>query len=137
MDSFAADAAVQGGAGPKKGPARPVSKNLKRKKIDALILGYQLDRNQTIKTFFLATEVNGRLLYAGRVTPSFTPDESLELAEQLRAARSLRPVVTAPDEGIWLQPRFTCRVTYDKRVESGRLQGLLWEEMLGEIKLPW
>ncbi|MEM6798970.1 MAG: hypothetical protein AAF589_05600, partial [Planctomycetota bacterium] len=89
MDSFAADAAVNGAGGPKglpKNNTGPV--NLKRKKIDALILGYQVDRNNAISTLFLATEVNGRLMYAGRVTPSLTPDESLELVEKFQKAAS-------------------------------------------------
>lgn len=138
MNSFASDAALDAddNSRDKKKHEGPV--NVVRKETDALILGYQLDRNGTVQTLFLATEVYGRLMYAGRVTPEFaTPDESLELARKLRAVRTSRPVVSAPDEGEWVQPRFTCRVTYDRRVESGRLQGLLWEEMLGEIKMPW
>ena len=140
MDSFANDAAVAGagggGMGGKKKHDGPV--NLVRQKIDVLILGYQTDRNGLISTFFVASEVNGKLFYAGRVTPDLLPDENLKLLERMRMAKASRPVVTAPDEATnWVQPRFTCSVTYDKRVESGRLQGLLFEEMRAEVKLPW
>jgi len=139
MESFANDAAVEGaggeGMGGKKKHNGPV--NLVRQKIDVLILGYQTDRNGQVSTFFVASEVNGKLFYAGRVTPNLLPDENLKLVERLRMAKSSRPVVSAPDEANWVQPRFTCSVSYDKRVESGRLQGILWEEMRAEVKLPW
>lgn len=136
LNSFADDAAVNGAGAKKKNKNKAT--NLVRKKIDALILGYQVSREGQISTFFLATEYNGQLMYAGRVTPNLGPDEGLKLVERMRVAHSQRPLISAPDEETyWLQPRFTCRVTYDKRVESGRLQGLLWEEMLGEVKLPW
>ncbi|MEM6329776.1 MAG: hypothetical protein AAF790_05960 [Planctomycetota bacterium] len=138
MGAFAEDAAVKGGGKAGPGNRSQSAAPLKRKKIDALILGYQSDRNSQISTLFIATEVNGRLLYAGRVTPELSLDEGLELLDDLRRFPSPRPTVTAPDEATaWVKPRFTCRVSYDKRVESGRLQGLMWEEMLGEIKLLW
>ncbi|MEM8866402.1 MAG: hypothetical protein AAGF31_12725 [Planctomycetota bacterium] len=137
MSQFAEDAAVDGAGGPKGNGKPAAGAKVARKKADVLILGYHLDRNNLISEFLVASEVNGTLFYGGRVIPVFTPDESMHLVERLRLAHAPRPTVSAPDGATWLQPRFTCRISYDKRVESGRLQGIAWEEMLGEIKLPW
>lgn len=138
LGSFADDAAVGGSRNADFFNNEPKAEGPhKRRMTDALILGYIVDRNGLISEFMIATEVQGSLMYAGRVQPRFTPDESLQLVERLREAHSPRPIVTAPEGAKWVSPRFPCRVTYDKRVESGRLQGLLWEEMLGEVKLPW
>lgn len=137
LGSFAEDAAVGGFDPNDKKPKAIPQGPIQRKKIDALILGYFVDRNNAISEFLLATEVNGKLMYAGRVQPDFTPDESARLVERLRQHHTGSPLVSAPEGAQWVSPRFTCRVTYDRRVESGRLQALLWEEMLGEIKLPW
>ncbi|MEM9185408.1 MAG: hypothetical protein AAGB00_02805 [Planctomycetota bacterium] len=137
MAKFADDAAVQGAGGGKPKPTPAGPKVIARKKTDALILGYELDRNGMIDTFLVASEFNGHLFYAGRVSPRFSPDENLQTLARLRAAKAGSPVVSAPDGAQWVKPRFPCRVSYSRRVESGRMQGLVWEELLGEVKLPW
>lgn len=138
MEQFADDAAVGGpgggmlGKGGDDGP-----KVLKQKTIDALILGYQLNREGQVHELLLATEVNGKLLYAGRVRPDLSPDEHIDLVRRLAEAPSPRPLVAAPEGAEWVKPRFTCRVDYYRRVESGRLQGIKWQKLLGEVKLGW
>ncbi|MCA9240134.1 MAG: hypothetical protein KDA37_08045 [Planctomycetales bacterium] len=133
LDSFAQNAALSddlaGGDSKKKLP-----KEVQRQTIDALILGFEMAQDGSIDRLLLATEHNGRLYYAGRVVPNFTEEEAKDLPPRFMAARSPRPFVSVPGSAMWLKPRFTCRVTYNKRVESGMLQGIMWEEMLGEIR---
>ncbi|TWT36331.1 hypothetical protein KOR34_12360 [Posidoniimonas corsicana] len=137
MESFADNAAVNGalpdrgdGLGQAQGPPE-------RQTIDALIVGYELAQDGSIDRLLLATEFNGKLYYAGRVRPSFTEDEALEFPAKLAAAYSPRPFITVPGSATWVKPRFTCRVTYSRRVESGMLQGIIWEDLLGEVKTAW
>ncbi|MEN1680063.1 MAG: hypothetical protein AAGJ46_10750 [Planctomycetota bacterium] len=137
MKAFAEDAGMGPGDGAFAKDSKDGPKILEQKTIDALILGYHLNRDGHVHELLLATEVNGKLMYAGRVTPELAPDENIELVSQLVTASSPQPLVTAPEGAEWVKPRFTCRVNYYRRVESGRLQGIKWEKMLGEVKLPW
>lgn len=138
MKSFAQDAAVSGaGSGaPDPNESKPPAE-LQRKEIDALVVGYQASENGRIDHLLLATEHRGRLFYAGRVTPELEPEEAAEFFAKLRQSHAPRPFITVPATATWVQPRFTCRITYDKRVESGMLQGMLWEALMGEVKTPW
>ncbi len=133
VGSFAKNAAVDGNLPEGAKPKDPTGEAA-RQTIDALIVGYELTTNGKIDRFFLATEQNGKLFYAGRVRPSLTEEQAAELPARLSAARAPRPFINVPGSAIWLQPRFTCRVTYHKRVESGMLQGMIWEDLLGEVK---
>lgn len=133
LDSFAQNAAVSddlAGGGSKKN----LPQEVERQTIDALILGFEMAQDGSVDRLLLATEYNGRLYYAGRVVPRLTEEEAKDLPRRFLAARSPRPFVNVPGSATWLQPRFTCRVTYNRRVESGMLQGIMWEEMLGEIR---
>lgn len=135
VSAFAQNAGVGGdlpGMGGKKASSGPVE----RQKIDAVILGYEMATDGRIDRFLLATEYNGKLFYAGRVRPLLNEDEAAELPAKLMKARAPRPIINVPGSAIWLKPRFTCRVTYNRRVESGMLQGIIWEELLGEVNLP-
>lgn len=136
MGEFAQNAAVGGGdLGGDKQDAKPGGE-IKRQTIDAVILGYELTPQGQITQFYLAAEHSGKLLYAGRVRPLLTDEQRLELPAKLQEAHSARPLIAVPGSAIWLKPRFTCRVTFHKRVESGMLQGMVWEDLLGEVQLP-
>lgn len=137
LGQFAQDAAIDPSKlGPKsKRDARPAK--VERKKIDAIVLGFVPGKDRKVESLLLATEHNGALTYAGRVTPKLPPEEDAELATRLWQARASHPLITVPAEAEWVRPKFACRISYEKRVESGMLQSILWEEMLGELQLPW
>ncbi|TWT67643.1 hypothetical protein Pla123a_41990 [Posidoniimonas polymericola] len=137
LNSFADDAAVSGAPLPGGGKSGVPSGIPERQAIDALVIGYELAQDSSIDRLLLATEYNGRLYYAGRVYPQFTEEEAKELPMKFAQAKAPRPFVTVPGSATWLEPKFTCRVTYSRRVESGMLQGIIWEEMLGEVKQSW
>ncbi len=116
-------------------PAKP--KPVVRKKLECLIIGYQTDRDGILKSVLLATDIKGKLKYAGRVKPILTPVEAIELVEKLQKNSSTRPFVKTPDVGKWVRPRFTCRITYGRWPEGGRPKDLEWDELMAEMKLPW
>ncbi|QDU90150.1 hypothetical protein Pla175_35510 [Pirellulimonas nuda] len=137
MKSFADDAAVDG-YGPD-GQLKPVPKSaeIARKSIDGLIVGFTIGGKGRIDELIVVTEHNKRLLYAGRVRPTLPPAELDALQLKLQANLAPRPFVTVLGDANWVHPKFPCRLTYDRRVESGMLQGLLWDRPLAEIKMPW
>lgn len=137
LNSFADNAAVSGAPLPGANVGGTQSGVPERQTIDALIIGYELAQNGAIDRLLIATEYNGKLYYAGRVFPKLTVEEAGRLPQEFAAAQAPRPFVTVPGSATWLEPRFTCRVTYSRRVESGMLQGIIWEELLGEVKQSW
>ncbi len=138
MKSFADDAAVDGDIPDGASAAETgASGAIARKTIDGLIVGYTIGGKGRIDELVIVTEHNQRLLYAGRVRPTLPPHELDELQLRLQANRAPRPFVTVLGDAQWVRPKFPCRLTYERRVESGMLQGLLWESSLAEISMPW
>lgn len=139
MSNFAGDARTPGdpnaNASPK--PTKPATQ-VARRTMDALIVGYEQGGNGTIGKLLIATERKGKLVYSGRVTATLEAKELADFTAKLRAARAPRPIVRVPTtEAVWVRPQFTCRVSYERRSETGVLTSLLWEKLLGEMKLPW
>ncbi len=108
-----------------------------RTKCDCLILGFNPKGDDSIEELLLAAEHNGKLIYVGRVEPQLDEVARRELRDRLEAAQTTRPFVSTTRTGTWVAPRFTCRVTFAKKSGSGRLTEIKWDELLGELNLPW
>ena len=108
-----------------------------RFKADCLIIGFELNNRDEISKLLLASERNGQLMYAGSIKPELDTNENLRLAKRMIEMRTSQPFVKVKLNAQWVQPRFTCRISYAKQEESGRLQDMQWEELLPEIKMPW
>ncbi len=108
-----------------------------RKSTDCLIVGYNLDDREEIKYLLIATDSNGRLVYAGQIVPELNPKEKRRLKNRLMQAHTGRPFVKTGREAAWVQPRFPIRVTYTKQATNGKLLEMKWGESLDELKLPW
>ncbi len=113
------------------------AKQTPRQRCDCLIVGFTPNDDGTIKNFLLAAESGGKLIYVGRVVPTLDNSELLALHKRLDEARTSRPFVSTTRTATWVAPRFTCRVTFAKQSESGRFTEIEWEELLGELKVPW
>lgn len=135
LEDAVSDFAGQAGDGALNGDGK--TKPAERKNSDCLIIGVLLTTQGGINQFVLATDVNGRLVYAGKVTAKIPPEEEPKLVAQLKAIQTPKPFVNAPEGAMWLKPQFTCQVSYTKQNAQGRLAELKFEEMRGELKLPW
>jgi hypothetical protein len=108
-----------------------------RKNLDCIILGYRLDGQDQLHTLVLGAAHRQQLVHVGNVTPQLSDDELAELKEQLVAVKTDHPFLTVQTSAIWVEPKFTCRVTYTKRSKTtGRLLDIQWDAMLGEMNLP-
>jgi ATP dependent DNA ligase-like protein len=122
IGDFAGEAGADEGA-----PAKP------RLKADCVILGYQLDKEGRLNDLILGTNYLARLVYAGRVNPEMSEDERTRLLKLLKAIRTHEPLIPIEsDTTKWVKPKYACRVTYDTK-ERGRLQGIQWDRLLGQI----
>ncbi|TWT94091.1 hypothetical protein Pla108_38030 [Botrimarina colliarenosi] len=133
VGDFAGDAGVDSLAGV---DPKPVAEPA-RERLECLIIGYQIDRDGRIDNFLLATDVGGKLSYVGKVAPRLDIDEERELFKKFEKNTSTRPFVKTTDSGVWLRPRFTCRVTYTEWPKGRRPKNVEWDQLLDEVKLPW
>lgn len=117
---------------PTKGqPAKP------RLKADCLIIGYNLDDRENISQLLLAVDHKGRLVYCGHVRPKLEPHQERELRNRLQEFPRSRSFVPTEKQAAWVQPRFTCRVTFEAMSKTGYLTKLEWDSLLSELKVPW
>lgn len=108
-----------------------------RMKADCVIIGYTPRREGKATQLWLASEFKGRLAFVGRVTPRVDEQQIEELLAKLGEMHTIRPLVTAPGEPQWVRPAMTCRITFAERDAGGRFVDIQWDELLGEVKLPW
>lgn len=131
------------GAAPERGEEAEAKKSnkpkepLPRVKGDCLIIGFELNDTGQLAKLHLASEVTGRLLYAGHVEPDFEAEEAQELKRKLMRVRTGTPLVKTGKVATWVHPRFPCRVSYTVQARNGRMREMQLEEMLPELKLPW
>jgi hypothetical protein len=101
---------------------------------DCVIIGFVIDRDGRLSTLLLGTANGGRLIYAGNVTPKMSNDDLNMLAAKLNAIRARQAILAIQAEAIWVQPKYTCRVSFGERTKSGTLRDIEWGQMLGNIK---
>lgn len=107
-----------------------------RQTVEALIIGYRVDTQDRLAELLLAVERQGKMKYAGRVRPELDTRERAELLASFQSYPASRPLVKTSDSGVWLRPRFTCRVSYTSWPDKGRPREIEWDTLLGEIDVP-
>jgi hypothetical protein len=140
LDEAVSDfAGTAGAANPGKAAKNAATDNSKAPRFDCdcLILGFEPSGDDGISELLLAAESGGKLVYVGRVTPRLAAEETKSLRHKLEGAKSARPFVQSPRTATWVAPRLTCRVSYTKKMDNGRLTDIEWDSLLGEMKIPW
>lgn len=107
-----------------------------RENTDCVILGYLLNGEGRLSTLLLGAVHGGQLVYAGSVAPKLPADEMKTLAESLKLIQSKRPIIRIEYEATWVQPKYTCRVSFGQRAKSGLLRDIEWSKLLGSIDKP-
>jgi hypothetical protein len=116
---------------PKPEPPKP------KQKTDCVVLGYQLDRDGRLTTLLLGTAHRSKLVFAGRVEPKLSDEESADLVATLKPLVIKQPFISIPTENvIWVKPKYACRVTYGEQLRSGSLRDIGWDSMLGTMNVP-
>jgi hypothetical protein len=106
-----------------------------RKKIDCVIIGYRLDTEDRLQSLILATALRDKLVYACSIMPDLSPSEIADLMARLEAIPSHQPYLIVQVNAHWVEPRYTCRVTFEEQDKTGRLIQPQWDEMLGKLGL--
>jgi hypothetical protein len=115
---------------PKPEPAKP------KKKVDCVVLGYQLDRDGRLTTLLLGTAHRSQLVFAGRVEPKLSDKEKADLVATLKPLVIQQPFISIPTENVsWVKPKYACRVTYSEQLKSGSLRDIGWDSMLGTMNV--
>jgi hypothetical protein len=109
---------------PKPQPEKP------REKADCVILGYLVDREGRLDSVLLGTAHRGHLIYTGRVKPELSDEDLAALMQLLKASRRRDPFIPIEAEGMWVEPKVTCRVSFGERQRDGRLRDIKWHSLL-------
>lgn len=135
LEDAVGDFAGSANVDPNATPANPTPSK-PRRKTDCVILGYDLDREGRLAALLLGAVYDGELAYAGRVKPKMPDDELAQLLQKLVATRTIDPFIPIEAKGTWVEPIYSCRVSYVARQTNGRLSELEWERLLGEMRMP-
>ena len=128
IGDFAGKGDITGKTDQPAAPPRP------HKQADCVILGYQMGSKGQLTSLVLGTVHKSRLVYAGRVTPEMPENEMNELLTKLSKITTNQPFISiAVVEAIWVKPKFTCRVRFNKQEESGRIEAPEWDSLLGTM----
>jgi hypothetical protein len=130
VSDFAGSQDITGEEVKKPEPPKP------RLRIDGVILGYQTDRDGRLSGLLLGAVHRGKLAYAGQVTPKLSDEELTELLESLQAIPAKQAFLHIEATANWVQPKYTCRVTFSEQLSNGRLRDMEWTEMLGTMGSP-
>ena len=98
-----------------------------RKKIVCVIIGYELSDTGNVRTVLVARVDAGKLRYVGGLTPSGDPAMLFELRENLMAVERHEPIIPMTFDSNWVQPVYSCEVSYASEQENRNLTGLEWE----------
>ena len=108
-----------------------------REKADCLIIGFLINDREELTQVLVACELNGRLVYGGKLVPEIPKEQKAELLEKMWMSRRGAPLVKTGMVATWVEPRFPCRISYTEQAKNGRLIEMEWEDLLPEIELPW
>jgi hypothetical protein len=111
-------------------------KDKNRKTISCLIVGYELSDAGNVRVVLVAREVNGKLRYAGGVAPTGDPAQLFELREKLVEARRTTPVIRMDFNANWVNPIYSCLISYSFEQENKKLTDMRWEGDVRELRLP-
>jgi ATP dependent DNA ligase-like protein len=104
-----------------------------RPTINCVILGFRLDEQGKISVLILAAAYKGKLTYAGFVEPPENNEDTAKLAEQLPQTKTDQPYLPLYTKAIWVKPRFSCEISFQKRDHDGRLIDAKWEKLVGAL----
>jgi len=106
-----------------------------RTTIGGVIIGFTLNDSGAIRVVHVARELNGKLLYAGGVFPEGDPALMFELRENLMDAQTASPIISLPFDAHWVQPLYTCQISYGTGQENKKLTDVRWEGDVRKLKL--
>lgn len=115
-------------------PEKIVKEKIERKKIDCLIIGYELSGQGNISTVLLARDQAGKLAFVGGVMPSGEPAQMFELREYLISSPVSKPVVSVPFNSNWVAPKYICTISYASEQDNKKLTDLRWEGGLTKMR---
>jgi hypothetical protein len=133
MEEAINDFAGQAGVDDKKADKKPTPPK-PRMKTDCVILGYRVGTGGKLQSLVLGTAHRDKLVYACSVSPQLTDEESSGLLQMLSDSQSPQAYVSTTTDAQWVVPKFSCRVSYERQEDTGRLVNAQWDEYLGNIR---
>lgn len=104
-------------------------------KLDCVIVGYTRSGDGSLGTLLVASVLNQKLKYVGRIFAKDVPEEIREdLMDRMPTLERKRPFVKCPYSGTWLQPVLMCRVAFKEWGFGKRMKSPELREMLADVQ---
>ena len=102
-------------------------------RVHCLVIGWtNSESTDSFRSLVLASDIDGKLAYCGKVGSGF-PGGLREQLEELMAARARdEPLVPCDEEANWLEPGIYCTVSFVDRTSTGMLRAPRFDELLVE-----
>jgi ATP dependent DNA ligase C terminal region len=105
-----------------------------RERADCVILGYETNRDGQLTTLVVGSAHRGKLVFAGKVHPELDEAELSDLLANLESIKSNTPFLPMQsDSAVWVQPKYTCRVSYSEKARGGQLREMKWDRLGGTM----
>jgi hypothetical protein len=128
MDEFT------GQAQPEAAEIPPPDPTLRSETVDSLIVGYTTDLHDELSSLLLATVVEGKLRFVGKMSAKGIPLEVRKvLLQKMPKLRQARPFVKTSQSATWLKPALMCRVAFVDWTRDRRLRKPQFRELLAEV----
>ncbi|MGL4511620.1 MAG: hypothetical protein ACRCT8_00905 [Lacipirellulaceae bacterium] len=113
-----------------------------RTNLDCVVIGFLAGAHpetgeKRIEALLIAGDNRGKLKHLGSVRPVLDAKDAKDMLSKFERYKSSRPFVQTSITAQWVQPRFTCRVSYTDWAEGGKPKDLKWVSLLEEVQLPW
>ena len=106
-----------------------------RGELVAIVIGYELNAADRLKSLVIAAPSDGELRCVGKVGSGIAAELAGELLPALRAAGRPTPVVPCSGvKGRSVEPAILCRVSYAEVLASGRLRQPVLEGIVGAAR---
>jgi bifunctional non-homologous end joining protein LigD len=100
-----------------------------RSEMLCVVIGF-IPKENEFKSLILASEINGKLRYVGKVGTGFSNKQKNELYNTLRKLTIAEPVVPCPEAGVWIKPEIYCDIAYAELTHDNVLRAPVFKSIV-------
>lgn len=104
----------------------------KRLSMHCVVIGYLLSEKveNELRSLILASDVDGKLTYVGKVGSGLSQRQRSHLLERLIENERRQPVIDCDEKGRWVDPTIYCIVSYTEVTGGGHLRDPVFEQLV-------
>lgn len=101
-----------------------------RQSLACVVIGYESDDEDRLRSLIVAAPVDGELRCVGKVGSGIAGAMRDRLQKELGSRRRTSPVVPCRIRGTWVEPTTFCLVSYAEMTQGGNLRAPVFEKLI-------